>query len=300
MKKLTKEEFIERSRKIHGDLYDYSKVEYINSNTKIIISDPVHGDFKQTPHNHLRGRGCPERGINKSKLIKEEFIEKARKVHNDLYDYSKVVYTGTHNKVIIIDPIYGEYEQVAYYHLNGHGNPLRGNNKLRSSKEEFIKKANNIHNNFYDYSKVEYINTRSKVIIIDPIHGEFSQTPKNHLLGYGYSFKNFNHNNETDHIIPISIIFTSTERKRSINKKRPLYKLLDSDENKKLVSRKDNQKKKDKIILNGKEILGRNHRNNYIIIKQLLLEYTKIEENIIDNIISEDKEWLKTNDKKIF
>ena len=126
---LITEEFIEKSRKVHGDLYDYSKVNYINSKIKVIIIDKEYGEFEQTPNKHLQGQGNPIRGFNnqiKSKTIgNEKFIEKSRKVHGDLYDYSKVEYTHGRIDVIIIDPVYGEFKQKPELHLRGAGNPKR-------------------------------------------------------------------------------------------------------------------------------------------------------------------------------
>lgn len=123
------------------------------------------------------------------KYTTELFIEKANKVHNNLYDYSKVNYKGSQIKITIIDPIYGEFEQFPNNHLRGMGNPKRGkkslSEKLVSTKDEFISKSKLIHNNLYDYSKVEYINDKTKVCIIDPIYGEFFQTPSHHLQGKG-------------------------------------------------------------------------------------------------------------------
>lgn len=59
MKKLTTEEFIARAKEVHGDKYDYSKVEYANKDAKVTIICPEHGPFEQKPHNHLMGNGVP-------------------------------------------------------------------------------------------------------------------------------------------------------------------------------------------------------------------------------------------------
>lgn len=125
-----------------------------------------------------------------SKMTTEQFIAKAKAVHGEKYDYSKVSYINNSTKVTIIDPVYGEFQQTPANHLQGKGHPLGSNDKiksaLKSSKEEFIRKARLVHGNKYDYSKVEYTNNRTKVIIIDPIYGEFEQTPSNHLKGQGH------------------------------------------------------------------------------------------------------------------
>lgn len=73
-KKLTTEQFIERSRKIHGDKFDYSKAVYINSSTPVTIICPIHGEFKKLSGNHISGgkEGCPS-CINKKRRTNDEF-----------------------------------------------------------------------------------------------------------------------------------------------------------------------------------------------------------------------------------
>lgn len=118
------------------------------------------------------------------KLTTEEFIERARKIHGNKYDYSKVKYVNAKTEVCIICPIHGETWQTPDNHLHGKGCNICYS-KIPLTKNEFIKKANLIHKNKYDYSKVEYTNYHSDVIIICPIHGEFTQQPANHLIGRG-------------------------------------------------------------------------------------------------------------------
>ena len=182
-RKVTTEEFIKKARKVHGDKYDYSKVDYVNNNTKVTIICPTHGEFEQKPSGHLTGRGCPYCS-GKKKLTTEEFIEKARKVHGDKYDYSKVNYVDSNTKVTIICPTHGEFEQIPYLHYSGGGCPsCSGNKKLTT--EEFVERARIVHGDKYDYSKVKYVDSNTKVTIICPTHGEFEQTPFAHLLGQG-------------------------------------------------------------------------------------------------------------------
>ena len=184
----TTEQFIEEARQVHGDKYDYSKVNYINNSTKVCIICPEHGEFWQRPNDHLSGQGCPACGKEKcaddSRLTSEQFIEKARKVHGDKYDYSKVEYINARTKVCIICPEHGEFWQKPNDHLSGQGCPFcAGNVKLTS--EQFIEKAMQVHGDKYDYSKVEYVNSATNVCIICPEHGEFWQKPSNHLIGKG-------------------------------------------------------------------------------------------------------------------
>ena len=186
-------QFINKANKIHNNFFDYSKVKYEKSNIPIIIICPKHGEFKQTPANHLRTSGCKKCGIEimRNKLFKtnNEFIEKANKIHNNFYDYSKVDYKHSEKKVIIICPNHGEFEQIPANHLQGKGCKkcaIKSLSKIiLKTTEQFINKANLVHNNFYEYSKTKYSGALNKIIIICPNHGEFEQTPNAHLQGNG-------------------------------------------------------------------------------------------------------------------
>jgi len=133
--KITTDIIISRSKKVHGNKYDYSKTNYINAKTKIVIICPEHGEFEQIYSSHLSGNGCPKCAIkNKpqnSKLTKEEFVIKAQQKHGDRYDYSLTEYTGSKNKIKIICKKHGIFSQVANIHLFGQGCP-----KCRYSKGE--------------------------------------------------------------------------------------------------------------------------------------------------------------------
>ena len=191
--RLNTNEFITKAKLIHGNKYDYSKVEYVTNNKIVTIICPEHGEFKQTPNSHLNGSGCPKCGnekISESKLLSQKtFISKCEIVHNKRYDYSKIKYNGYKSQINIICPIHGEFKQLASDHINGHGCPLCGFESSKKNKllttNEFIAKAKLIHGNKYDYSKVEYINSKEYVTIICPEHGEFKQTPDKHLQGQG-------------------------------------------------------------------------------------------------------------------
>lgn len=189
-KTLSTEKFINKSKEIHGDRYDYSKVNYIKSNIKVCIICPEHGEFWQTPNAHTsRASGCPTCGHNSTvehkKISREIFISRSIVVHGTKYDYSKVKYTKSNIKVCIICPEHGEFWQTPASHLSGNGCSKCGfmltANKKRLSTEDFITRANKIHHGKYDYSKVNYINADSKVCIICPEHGEFMQTPSHHI-----------------------------------------------------------------------------------------------------------------------
>ena len=182
-KKLTKEEFIERAREVHGSFYDYSKVEYIGSDVKICITCPEHGDFWMSPNNHLRGHQCPKCYGTPKKTL-NEFIRQSHEVHGNKYDYSKVVYKGNKEKVCIICPEHGEFWQKPNSHLKGFGCPTCSG-KQRITEQVFLERARIIHKDKYDYSKIDYVDSQTKICIVCPIHGDFWQKPKAHLLGYG-------------------------------------------------------------------------------------------------------------------
>ena len=119
-KKRTTKEFIERAREIHGDKYDYSKVEYIRDNEKVCIICPKHGEFWQTPSNHLhkvKPQNCPKCSHRSYKYTNEEFIKLAQKVHGIKYDYSKVIYKNNKTPITIICPIHGEFSQIPTDHI---------------------------------------------------------------------------------------------------------------------------------------------------------------------------------------
>ena len=192
-KKMTQQEFIERAKEIHGDKYDYSKVEYKNSSTKVCIICPEHGEFWQVPNSHLNGNGCrkckyDEYKEKRSKTF-EEFVNQAKEVHGDKYDYSKVEYKNNHTKVCIICPEHGEFWQTPKNHLNSQGcmkcKLKEQGKRLKYTTEKFIEKAKQVHGDIYDYSKVNYVDSHTKVCIICPEHGEFWQKPDNHLNGWG-------------------------------------------------------------------------------------------------------------------
>ena len=190
-KKYTTETFIAKAKEIHGDKYDYSDVVYKSTKEKVCIICPKHGQFWQVAYEHLHGSGCKKCAMEqlfskKTKSI-DKFIEEAKRIHGNKYDYSKVKYKGAHKKVRVICPTHGEFEQEAIAHLRGQGCPKCGitkNTISRSKKlKDFIDEANKIHECKYDYSKVKYINACTKVCIICPIHGEFYIQPNHHLEG---------------------------------------------------------------------------------------------------------------------
>lgn len=134
--KLSSEEIVVRARKVHGTKYDYSKLVYESPSKKVTIICPIHGEFLQRVADHLRGSGCRHCAYEvrkcPHKLTTKEFIKRANKVHNSRYDYSKVEYLGDAEKVTIICPIHGEFNQAPGMHVRG----KQGCPKCNSSRGE--------------------------------------------------------------------------------------------------------------------------------------------------------------------
>lgn len=187
-KKITQEDFILRAKIIHNEYYEYNRSLYVNSQTHVIITCPIHGEFKQKPAWHLSGSGCKQCGIETIRKQKQktqtEYIKQLKKVHNNKYDYSEFHYKDNHTKANIICKTHGKFAQMPYAHMAGKGCPDCGGTK-KLNTNQFIEKAKKIHNNFYTYQLVQYKNNREKIIITCPIHGHFAQIPNSHLNGMG-------------------------------------------------------------------------------------------------------------------
>lgn len=186
---MTKTElFITRSKNVHGDKYTYEKTEYVKSKSKVVITCPEHGDFKQIPNSHLNGSGCPSCGSGKkanSRRIKHDIaIQKCKDFHGDKYDYSLVNYSKVSDKVIIVCPEHGSFEQSLINHYRGRGCPRCGKLSMaevqKLSKDDFLKKARFVHGDEYEYDLSTYENYRSKVRITCKKHGVFFQSAENH------------------------------------------------------------------------------------------------------------------------
>lgn len=189
---MDKNYFLKRAREVHGDKYTYEKVrdDIKNNKQKVIVTCPMHGDFEISIVNFLNGRSCPKCNhhnyiINKNKLYQQKFIEKSKQIHDGKYDYSKVEYVNAKTPVCIICPEHGEFWQTPDAHVRGEKCPKCAHRGYKYTTEEFIEKAMEVHAGKYDYSKLEYVNCRTKVCIICPKHGEFWQMPNDHLNGNG-------------------------------------------------------------------------------------------------------------------
>ena len=189
MEKYTQETFIKKCNEKHNNRYDYSKVLYKNSKTNVTIGCEIHGDFEQLAGEHMHGAGCRYCHFDHLSIIKSKgrdaFIIKAKEIHHERYDYSKVVYINGKTDVIIGCEIHGDFGQRPEVHLRGAGcdKCARASNsgKKTDTREDFIRKAKEVHGDEYGYNNVNYVNARINVDITCKIHGDFPQTPDNHL-----------------------------------------------------------------------------------------------------------------------
>lgn len=149
-KSINSTNFIERSKILHNNEYDYSNVEYRGLKLPVRIVCEKHGEFTQMPYLHLRGRGCPKCGSEKSSLGRRittsEFIDRSNYIHKNIYDYSLINFEKTRDKVDIICKRHGVFSQNANSHLLGSGCPI-----CKSSKGEI-----NIMD-LLDKYKIEYL-----------------------------------------------------------------------------------------------------------------------------------------------
>lgn len=188
-KKLTQEQFIERSNEKHLNKFDYSKSIYVNYDTDVIIVCPYHGDFTQKAGKHLRGDGCAK-CAGHMQLTTEEFIKRSIRKHGNRFDYKKSVYINQKTKVEIICKKHGSFWQSpASHYLNG-ATCLKCSNEERSflktkSNDEFIQQALKKHGDKYSYGKTRYIDSYSYVVVTCKKHGDFDINANSLLLGCG-------------------------------------------------------------------------------------------------------------------
>ena len=182
-KRLTKEEFIERAMLVHGDKYDYSKVNYVDAHTKVCITCQEHGDFWQMPYSHLNGKGCAicgrEKTVNCNRLSQDVVIEKMIATHGNFYNYSKFVYVDMHTKGVITCPIHGDFLQSAHEHISGQGCPICSG-KQKWTEEMFLGMAHEKFGSKFIYHH-NFVGSNTITKITCPIHGDFYTSPRNHL-----------------------------------------------------------------------------------------------------------------------
>jgi Zn ribbon nucleic-acid-binding protein len=149
--KLTQADFLRRSSQIHQNKYDYSRVRYLNSSTKIEIGCPLHGYFLQTPAMHIyHENGCQDcwydRVGNRWRMTFDQFIRKSKKIHGTKFRY--VSYSNGNRaknirkKATLICPYHGQFIQDVESHLNGKGCAACRESKGERAVRYFLEKNN--------------------------------------------------------------------------------------------------------------------------------------------------------------
>lgn len=189
-KSQTTSQIITKFKKQHGDIYDYSKVEFQGSHTKVIIICPEHGEFQQTPAIHLRGSACPICGKRKKgknrRNTPEAWLDQARAIHGDRYDYSPTIYRTNRTKITINCKIHGPFEILPYNHIKGSGCKLCNlSSDAQLNGFDPLVEFKPIHGERYDYSNFVYTTSQTPSEIICRDHGSFFQSPYSHKKGHG-------------------------------------------------------------------------------------------------------------------
>ena len=223
-------QFINKASEIHKNKYSYNKFIYRGFDINGIIACPIHGDFKQDPAHHVyKQQGCPKCGKeiaakNKTKSF-DQFLIEAHSVHENKYSYVQESYTKYKIKMKIICPSHGLFEQTPTNHISKkQGCPqcaiLLRKELITKTFQEMIITAKNIHQDRYTYIENSYSNGYSHMTIICPIHGDFKQTPNNHLQGHGCPSCVFKNQSIVAEVLCTLNIKYLTEYKLSIGNKR--------------------------------------------------------------------------------
>lgn len=189
----TKEYFLNKIEEKFGNKFSFSKMIYTHGAEPIIVICSIHGKFQTTPNLLLASKygcsdcACETFGLNR-RTSKEDFLITANKNHINYYGYSLVNFETLVDKIKIICPTHGVFEQVAGTHMSGSGcfncaASKRGKLK-RLDTEKFIQISKEKHGDVYDYSEVVYINNSTKVKIFCKVHKMFfMQMPQSHMAG---------------------------------------------------------------------------------------------------------------------
>jgi very-short-patch-repair endonuclease len=187
-RKKTTKIFIEEALKIHGELFDYSEVEYKNYSSNVRIICRQHGIFEQRAGHHLQGSGC-SKCSNTYHYSTDEWVSKAKlRFGEDRFDYSKVIYKHALSDVIIIcKTCHNEFTQTPSHHMESTIGCDWCRKTHMYTTQEWIRQSQIMHSDTYDYSKSVYKKAKDPISILCKIHGEFNQSASDHLKGAGCS-----------------------------------------------------------------------------------------------------------------
>lgn len=192
-KTISKEVWLSRFEKVHGDRYDYSKFSVINGDTPVEMVCRTHGSFMQSPYSHAAGKGCPSCASEASRIRQlipqEEAFEKLKSRWKGRYSYEGSTYCGRDENIEVVCHLHGKFTATYGNHVSGSGCPLCG--RLEASEKRLleerlvISRIKKVHGARYNYDNFVYSGMKSKSIINCKKHGDFLQTAEGHIVGYG-------------------------------------------------------------------------------------------------------------------
>ena len=186
--------FIEMAKVIHNNFYDYSKVSYVKNSIDVRIICPIHGEFLQTPNNHLQGKGCQICALEKNgfrkRLSQEEALEKAKMSHNgENYLFDRFIYNGRHSKCVITCPIHSDFSIEYGAFIGGEGCPICGRDKAHISRRnksyDVLKRCKDNNPKGYYFDNFIYHGMDKKSLFTCKKHGDFPCTPAHFIAGSG-------------------------------------------------------------------------------------------------------------------
>lgn len=178
--------WIEKASQIHNNFYNYDKVIYKNSKSKVCVTCPHHGDFFVEANSHIKGMKCAK-CTGRDKYTTESILKIFKDTHNNFYSYPEFTYKSIKQKIKIICPIHDEFIQKIRNHMTGVGcqkcGIVKANNNKRYTTEEYIELCKKEHGDKYDYSETVYLGLEFKIKIKCPIHGMWETLPNYHRNG---------------------------------------------------------------------------------------------------------------------
>ncbi len=213
-------EFINSVQEIHKNKYDYSKVNYINSQTKVQIICHKHGPFYMKPNSHFNGQGCPKCGRISAReniaLDYSIFLKRAEKVHANRYEYVEDTYKNYTTKMQMFCSEHGLFEQTPHSHISMKtGCPLCGNLSAGVSNQKGWEVVSDmfisVHGDRYNYDSSSYQDVSHKMRIECSRHGWFEQKPYQHYFGHGCIKCSYEENAEKKKITFLEFIEKSLE-----------------------------------------------------------------------------------------
>lgn len=211
--------------KVHNYKYTYDKSVYIKQSIPIIITCKLHGDFLQTPNNHLSGHGCKKcYELTKIKYTKDTFIEKANTIHNCIYNYDLIENAKLLGKVPIVCNNHGVFYQTPRNHIELKQKcpkcaDIHRGLLTRKSLDDWIVSARNKHGDRYNYDYVVLDSYNTYVTIVCPVHGGFKQKASNHISGVGCKYCNSVRNYNNYYNVPTSLYYIKISKDGDIKYK---------------------------------------------------------------------------------